>query len=72
LATIMESIYSISSESELQQHQVAMDENLGQVEEFITELTTAMEQYKYSESTPFELQHRVARPSGTQYYVHPE
>lgn len=54
LATIKESMKSIPSKRELRQHQVAMDESLAQMAEVNTGLTTAMEQYKFSESTPFD------------------
>jgi predicted nucleic acid-binding Zn-ribbon protein len=54
LATITESMKTIPSKRELHQHQVAMDETLVQMAEVNTGLTTAMEQYKFSESTPFE------------------
>jgi hypothetical protein len=48
-----------------------MDEKLAQVDEINTGLTAAMEQYKFPESTPFELCQSVARPSGTPPYEHP-
>jgi len=35
-------------------------------------LTTAMEQYKFSKSTPFEFRQVVAGPSGTHQYTHPQ
>jgi len=72
LATITESMKSISSKRELCRHRVVMDEKLAQVEEINTGLTTAMEQYKFSESTPFEFRQSVAGLSRTQQYVHPQ
>jgi len=48
-----------------------MDETLVQMAEVNMGLTTAMEQYKFSESTPFAFQQSVARPSGTQPYMDP-
>jgi len=71
LATIMESMKGIPSKRELRQHQVVTDENLAQVEEINTELTTAMRQCKFSESTPFEFRQSVAGTSRTQQYMHP-
>jgi hypothetical protein len=71
LATIVESLKTVQSKRELRQHQVAMDETLVQMAEVNTGLTTAMEQYKFSESTPFGFQHSVAGPSGTQPYMNP-
>lgn len=49
-----------------------MHEKLGKVEEFNTGLTTAIEQYKFSVSTPFGFQQSVASPLGTQHFVPPQ
>jgi hypothetical protein len=49
-----ESEHSRSSKRELHQHQAAMDESLAQMADFNPEMTIAMEQYKLSESSPFE------------------
>jgi hypothetical protein len=54
LATVTGCIKSIPSRRELRQHQATTDKKLAQVEEIHTGLTTAMEPYKFSESTPFE------------------
>jgi predicted nucleic acid-binding Zn-ribbon protein len=72
LTTITESMKTIPSKRELRQYQVAIDEMLVQMAEVNTGLTTAMEQYKFSESTPFEFRQTVAGPSGTQPYMNPE
>jgi len=71
LASITESRKQIPSKRDIQQHQVAMNETLVQIAEVNPGLTTAMEQYKFSESTPFAFQQSVARPSGTQPYMDP-
>jgi len=72
LATITESMKHIPSNRELHHHSATMDEKWAQVEEIYTRLTTAIEQYKFSESTPFEFGQSVAGPSGTHRYTHPE
>jgi hypothetical protein len=54
LATITESMKSIPSKIELHQHHATMDRKSAQVEEINTRLTTAIGQYIFSESTPFE------------------
>jgi predicted nucleic acid-binding Zn-ribbon protein len=71
LATITESLKMIPSKRELRQHQVAMDELLIQIVEINTELTTGMEQCKFSESMPFDFGQNIAGPSGTQPYIDP-
>lgn len=48
-----------------------MDETIVQMAEVDTGLTTAPEQYKFSESTPFQFHGTVAGPSGTQPYMNP-
>jgi hypothetical protein len=70
LATITESMKGIPSQRELRQHHAVMDEKLAQAEEINTGQKTAMEQYKFSQSTPFEFRQSAAEPSGTQQYVH--
>jgi len=72
LATIMDSLKTIPTKRELRQRQVMMDETLAQVAEVNTGLTTAIDQYKVSESTPMEFRRSVAGPSGTQQHMHPE
>jgi len=62
----------IRSRRELRQHQDTMDVQLAQVEEMNTGLTTAMDQYKFSESTPFEFRQSATGPSRTQQYDHPQ
>lgn len=70
LASITESLKNVPSKRELRQHQVAMDEALAQMAEVNTGLTTAMDHYKISESTPFDFRQNIAGPSGTQPYLH--
>jgi len=71
LATITETLKTVLSKRELRQHQVLMDEALAHMAEVNMGLTTAMDRYKFSESTPLQFQ-SVARPSGTQPYIHPQ
>lgn len=54
LPTMTESMKHIPSCKQLRQHQATVDEEFPQVEEMNTGLTTRMEQYKFSESSPFE------------------
>jgi hypothetical protein len=72
LAAITESMKHIPSRRELRQYQATKDEELAQGEEINTGLTTAIEQYKFSKSTPFEFQQNAAGPSGTHQYTHPQ
>jgi hypothetical protein len=72
LATITESLKGAPSKRDLRQHQPTMDERLAQVEEINTGLTTAMEQYNFSESTPFEFLRNAAGTSGTHQHTHPQ
>jgi len=71
MAGITTTLKNIPTKRELREHQDLMDDQLAQVEEINTGLTTAMEAYKVSESTPFQFE-QVAEPSGTQQYVHPQ
>jgi hypothetical protein len=50
-----------------------MEEQMQQVAEVNIGVTTAMEGYKFSESSPYDFRRssKVAGPSGTQY-VHPQ
>jgi predicted nucleic acid-binding Zn-ribbon protein len=52
LATVTETLKNIPSRRELRQYQDTMDESVNRLAEANTGLTTAMEQYKFSESTP--------------------
>ena len=56
---------------ELRQSQCLMEDQLAQAENINTGLTTAMEAYKVSESTPFHVE-SAAEPSGTQNWMHPQ
>lgn len=70
MAAITTSLQNIPTKREMQQHQDLMDDQLAKVEENNTGLTTMLEAYKVSESTPFHIEHQAA-PSGTQSYMHP-
>jgi hypothetical protein len=72
LASITESMKTIPRKRELCQHQVAMDDTLVQIAEVDTGLTSAMEQYKFSESMPFEFRQAIMGPLGTQPYMNQE
>ena len=65
LATIMGSMKNVPSERELRQHQVIMDEKLGQVEQINTGLTNVIDQYKFSKSTPVTFRQGATGPAGT-------
>jgi len=68
---IKKSLQDVPSRKDLTDHAVALDEQLVQMQEVHTELTTAMEGYKFSESLRFNFQQQTpqAGPSTT---VHPE
>jgi len=63
----MTSLKDIPTKRELRQHSQMMEDQLAQVEEINTELTTSMEGYKFSESAQYEFCNPAAPgPSGTQ------
>jgi hypothetical protein len=64
MAGITTLLKSIPTKRQLSQHQDMMDDQLAQVEEIDTGLTTAIEAYMVSESTPFHIAHQSG-PSGT-------
>jgi hypothetical protein len=70
VATITQSLKTIPTKQEMQRHKITMEESLNTMAEVNTGLTMAMEQYKFSDSTPLGGQQGVAGPS--QPYVHPE
>jgi hypothetical protein len=72
MVAITTSSKSVPSKRELLLHAHTMEEQMVQVPEMNTGLTTAMEGYKLSESSPYNLRRTsvTAGPSGTQY-VHP-
>ena len=70
LATIMDKVKDIPSRRELQRYQNTIDESVNRLAEANTGLTTAMEEYKFSESTPLGVPQSLAGPSGTQQFVH--
>jgi len=72
LATVTDKIKDIPSKQELRQFQASMDESKNQLAEANTGLTTALEQYKFSESTPLGIPQSFAGPSGTQPFIHPQ
>jgi len=67
-AAITTSLKQIPTKLELRQHAQAMEEHKVQMTEVNTGLTTAMEEYKFSQSTPYNFRRPsvVAGPSGTQ------
>jgi len=72
LATVTDRIKDIPSKQELRQFQVTMDNSRNQLAEANTGLTTVLEQYKFSESTPLGVSQSLAGPSGTQPFIHPQ
>jgi predicted nucleic acid-binding Zn-ribbon protein len=71
VAAITESLKSIPTKQELRQHKVAMEETMNSIAEVNTGLTTAMDQYKFSDSTPVRGRQSVAGPSGTRPFMDP-
>jgi len=71
-AAITESLKNVPTKRELRQHKLSMEESLNTMAEVNTGLTTAMDQYKFSDSTPIGGQRAVARPLGTHPYMNPE
>jgi hypothetical protein len=73
VVAITTSSKSVPSKWELLLHAHTMEEQMVQVPEMNTGLTTAMEGYKLSESSPYNLRRTsvTAGPLGTQY-VHPQ
>jgi hypothetical protein len=69
LESIKNSLKEVPSRRELREHATAMDEQLVQMQEVNTGLTTAMEGYKFSESSQFNFRIPQAGPSTTE---HPE
>jgi hypothetical protein len=73
MTAITTSLKQVPSKRELQLHTNQMEEQMQQVAEMNTGLTTAMEEYKFSQSSPYDFTRSstVAGRSGTQV-VHPE
>jgi len=67
-AAITTSLKQLPTKLELQRHAILMEEHKNQMAEVNTGLTTAMEECKFSQSTPFDFRRfgTVAGPSGTQ------
>jgi hypothetical protein len=72
MAAITKSMKYIPTKQELRQHKITMEESLNTMAEVNTGLTTAMDQYKFSDSTPLGGHRTVAGPSGTQPYMNPD
>jgi len=72
LATVTDRIKDMPSKRELRQFQAMMEDSANQLAEANTGLTTAMDQYKFSESTPVGIQQTTAGPSGSQPFIHPQ
>ena len=72
MAAITESLKNVPTKQEICQQRMAMEESLNAMAEINTGLTTAMDQYKFSDSTPLGVRQTVAGPSGTQTYMNPE
>jgi hypothetical protein len=73
LTAITTLLKSVPSRRELHLHAQTMEEHMQQITEMNTGLTTAMDGYKFSESSPYDFRRSsaVASPSGTQN-VHPQ
>jgi hypothetical protein len=76
VADITQSLKTIATKPQLRQHNIVMEESLNTMGELNTGLTTAMDQYKFSDSTPLGGNrmnvHTVAGSSSKQPYVYPE
>jgi len=72
VAAITESLKQVLTKQELRQHRSAMEETMNSIAEINTGLTTAMDQYKFSDSTPREERQVFAGPSGTRATMHPQ
>ena len=72
-AAITTSLKQIPTKIEFQRHASAMEEHKNQMNEVTTGLTTALEECKFSQWSPFTFRRTdvAAGPSGTQY-VHPQ
>jgi len=70
---LTKSLKNVPSTTELRLHGQTMEDQMAQVAELNTGLTTAFEGYKFSESTPFDFRRSsvTAGPSGTQH-MHPQ
>jgi hypothetical protein len=70
-AAITESLKNIPTKQDLHRHKASMEETLNTIAEVNMGLTTAMDQYKFSDSTPLGGRQSVAGPSGTQPFMNP-
>jgi len=73
MTAVTTSLKNVPSKGELHRHELAMEEQMQQVANVNTRLTTTMEGYKFSEYSPYDFRRpsTVAGPSGTQY-MHPQ
>jgi len=71
-AAITESLKQVPTKRKLQQHRAAMEEAMNSIAEVNTGLTTAMDQYKFSDSMPRIERQVFAGRSGTQSVMHPQ
>jgi hypothetical protein len=72
VAAIMETPKNRPTKQELRVHRMAMEESMNAMADVNTGLTTAMDQYKFSDSTPLGRQSAVTGHSGTQPYMNPD
>ena len=72
LATVTDKIKDLPSKREILQFQATMEDSRNRLAEVNTGLTTALDQYKLSESTPLGIPQSFAGPSGTQSFMHPQ
>jgi len=72
LATVTDKIKDLPSKQEILQFQASMEDSRNRLAEVNTGLTTALDQYKFSESTPLGDPQNFAGPSGTQPFIHPQ
>jgi hypothetical protein len=71
LDSIETSLREVPSRRELREHANALDEHLVQMQEVNTGLTTAMEGYKFSESSQYNFRQQVPQPWPSTT-IHPE
>jgi len=73
MAAITATLKDMPSKRELRLHGQTMEAQMAQMAEVNTGLTTAMEGYKFSESSPYDFRRSsaTAGPSGTQH-MHPQ
>lgn len=70
LSSITKSHMKVMSPKESREHAVQMEDQVAQIKEVNTGLTTAMEEYKLSQSSRFDFQQNTVQP-GPSAMVHP-